>query len=212
MPVPDLEGVLPAAGITLPSGASLQTGTLTLALAINGPVDKLVIAGPVNLSNAKLAGFNLRQKLGALSSLAGLGGGGSGSDTDIQTLSANLRVDPSGTQATNLNVVVPSIGTITGSGTVSSGGQLNFKMVAKLAAGNPMGAVTSALSSFTGSSSQSGGGLPFKIQGTTSHPIFLPDVAAMAKGFAGNGASTGSSAADAGKSILGGLFGKKKSQ
>jgi AsmA protein len=212
MPVPDLEGVLPAAGITLPSGASLQTGTLTLSLAINGPVDKLVITGPVNLSNAKLAGFNLKQKLGALSSLTGLGGSGSGSDTDIQTLSANLHVDPSGTQATNLNIVVPSIGTITGSGTVSSGGQLNCKMVAKLAAGNPMGAVTSALSSFTGSSSQSGGGLPFKIQGTTSHPIFLPDVGAMAKGLAGTGSSAGGSAANAGKSILGGLFGKKKSQ
>jgi AsmA protein len=212
MPVPDLEGVLPAAGITLPSGASLQTGTLTLSLAIDGPVDKLVITGPVNLSNAKLAGFNLKQKLGALSSLAGLGGGGSGSDTDIQTLSADLHVDPSGTQATNLNVVVPSIGTITGNGTVSSGGQLNCKMVAKLAAGNPMGVVTSALSSFTGSGSQSGGGLPFKIQGTTSHPVFLPDVAAMAKGLAGTGSSAGGSAANAGKSILGGLFGKKKSQ
>src|ERR1700746_3792744 len=42
MPVPDLEGVLPAVGVTLPSGAALKTGSLDANLAINGPVDKLV--------------------------------------------------------------------------------------------------------------------------------------------------------------------------
>ncbi len=53
MSVPDLEGVLPAVGVTLPSGASLKTGTLDTTLAITGPVDKLTITGPVNLANAQ---------------------------------------------------------------------------------------------------------------------------------------------------------------
>ena len=53
MPASDLESALPALGMTLPSGASLKQGTLNANLAINGPVDKLVITGPVNLSNAK---------------------------------------------------------------------------------------------------------------------------------------------------------------
>ena len=128
------EGVLPAVGVTLPSGASLSSGGLNVNFTLDGPVDKLVIVGPVNMENAKLAGFNLKSKLGALSSLTGIGGGASGNDTDIQTFSANLRVDPQGEQANNVNLVVPSIGTITGNGTVSASQQLDCKMVAKVVA------------------------------------------------------------------------------
>lgn len=212
MPVPDLEGVLPAVGVTLPSGASLQSGSLDLNLAINGPLDKLVITGPVNLSNGKLAGFSLSSKLGALSSFTGLGGGGGGSDTEIQKLSADLRHDPSGTQANNLIAVVPSIGTITGTANVSASNQLNCKMVAKLSGG--MGTMTSALTSFGGKGAQ-GGGIPFTITGTTSNPIFLPDVKGMAgsmvKGLGGNiPGGTAGGAAGAAQGALGGLFGKKK--
>ena len=214
MPVDDLEGVLPAAGVTLPSGARLDSGGLDLNLAISGPVDKLVITGPVNLSNGKLSGFNLKSKLGALSSFTGLGGGG-GSDTDIQTLSANLRVDPSGTQANDLNLVAPQIGTITGNGTVSQSGQLNCKMVAKLAAGNMAGVMTSGLSALTGGGKSSNNGIPFTITGTTSNPVFLPDVKGMAgnmvKGLGGTATGTGSGAQGAAQQVLGGLFGKKKS-
>ncbi len=211
MPVADLEGILPAVGVTLPSGAALTSGSLNLSLTITGPVDKLVIAGPVDLSNGKLAGFNLKSKLGALSSFPGLGGagGGGGSDTEIQKLSANLHVDPSGTQANDLIVVVPSIGTVTGTANVSASGKLDCKMSAKLAGG--IGTVTSALTSF--SSSKNSEGIPFTITGTASNPIFLPDVKGMAgnmaKGLGGNATGTAGTAASAAKS-LGGLFGKKK--
>ena len=220
MPITDLEGILPAAGVILPSGASLQAGTLNLSLAISGPVDKPVISGPVNLSNGKLVGFNLKSKLGALSSLPGLGGGGGGSDTEIQSLSTDLRVDSEGTHANNLNIVAPSIGTVTGNGNVSPNNQLNCKMSAKLAGG--IGTVTSALSSFVGGSkSKEGGGIPFTITGTTSNPIFLPDVAGMSgnlvKGVAQNPANlvkgiggTSGGAVQSTAGALGGLFGKKK--
>jgi AsmA protein len=209
MPVPDLEGVLPAAGITLPSGASLSAGGLDATLTISGPVDKLVIAGPVNLSNGKLSGFNLKSKLGALSSFPGLGGGGGGSDTEIQTLSATVHVDPSGTQATNLDIVIPSIGTVTGTANVSASQQLDCKMNAKLAGG--IGTVTSSMMSLGGKNSK---GIPFKVTGTTSNPIFLPDLSGMAGNMAkGLGSDAGSAAGLAGKAgALGGLFGKKKSQ
>ncbi|HXX43216.1 MAG TPA: AsmA family protein [Candidatus Acidoferrales bacterium] len=211
MPVADLEGVLPAVGVALPTGAKLESGSLDLALAISGPVDKLVITGPVNLANGKVAGFSLSSKLGALGSFAGLGGKG-GSDTEIQKLSADLRQDPSGTQANNLVVVVPSIGTVTGTANVSASGQLDCKMNAKLAGG--LGTVTSAMTSFGGKGAQSNG-IPFKITGTTSNPIFLPDVTgmagSMAKGLAGGATGTAGGAAGAATSALGGLFGKKKS-
>jgi AsmA protein len=209
MAVPDLEGLLPAVGVTLPSGATLTSGSLNQNLTITGPVDKVVVAGPVDLSNGKLSGFNLKSKLGALSSFPGLGGGGGGSDTEIQKLSATIHFDPSGTQADNLIVVVPSIGTVTGTAHVSASGQLNCKMSAKLAGG--MGVMTSALTSFGGSKNSQG--IPFTVTGTTSNPIFLPDVKGMAgnmaKGLGGDATGTAGAATGAAKS-LGGLFGKKK--
>jgi AsmA protein len=199
MPVPDLEGILPAVGVTLPSGASLQSGTLNADLAINGPVDKLVITGPINLSNGKMSGFGLGSKLGALGPFVGLPNESS-SDTEIQTLSANLRIDPSGTHAENLNLVVPTIGTITGNANVATGGKLDCRMVAKLASGaSPVGVMTSKYSPLGGGS---GGGIPFKIEGTTSNPIFVPDVAGMAGNVTKNpqGAAQG---------VLGGILKKK---
>lgn len=211
MPVADLEGILPAVGVTLPTGAKLESGSLELALSITGPVDKLVITGPVNLSDGKLTGFSLGSKLGALSSFAGLGGKSGGSDTEIQKLSANLRQDPTGTQANDLIVVVPSIGTVTGTANVSASGQLDCKMSAKLAGG--IGTMTSALTSFGNKNAQSNG-IPFTITGTTSNPIFLPDVKGMAsnmaKGLGGNATGAAGGAASAATSALGGLFGKKK--
>ena len=43
--------------------------------------------------------------------------------------------------------------------------------------------MTGALSSFTGGGkSKGGGGIPFTLSGTTSNPIFLPDLGGMAKG------------------------------
>lgn len=206
MPVADLEGILPAAGIALPSGAALKSGSLDLTLALSGAVDKLVITGPVNLSNADLSGFNLTSKLGALGPFAGLGGKG-GSDTEIQTLTTNLHVDPSGTQANDLTIVVPSIGTVTGNGTVSSTGQLNCKMSAKLA--GPMGAMTSVMSLGAGKNSKSGG-IPFTITGTTSNPVFLPDMGGMAGNVAKDAVKAPVNAAGAATGAVGGLFGKKK--
>src|SRR6185437_4751743 len=46
MPVNDLQTLLPALGVTLPSGSSLQGGTLSADLTISGPVTQMVIAGP----------------------------------------------------------------------------------------------------------------------------------------------------------------------
>jgi len=206
MPVPDLEGLLPAVGVVLPSGASLQSGTLDVTLKIEGPVDKLVITGPINLSNAKLAGYNLKDKLGALSEFAGIGGG-SGSDTEIQTLSANLRDDPTGTHLSDLNLVVPSMGSITGDANISPSGELNCKMAAKLGnSGSAMGAASGALTSLTGGGGGGGGGIPFTITGTTSNPVLKPDLGGMAKGAVG----TPKNAANTATGVLGGLLKKKK--
>jgi AsmA protein len=220
MPVPDLAGALPAVGVTLPSGASLKSGTMDLNLALSGPVDKLTIDGPVKISDAKLAGFSMGSKLSALEAFTGHTSGG-GSDTDIQTLSTNLRVDPEGTKAQNLNLVVASLGSLTGDGTVSPTGQLNFKMVAQLAGlGNALGAAGSGLGMLTGGGTSRGGkqsnGIPFLIQGTTSNPVFIPDTSAIAKSAVQGGLSNalgsaaGGSQANSPVGAIGGLLGKRK--
>jgi AsmA protein len=205
MPAADLEAMLPALGVTLPSGTSLQSGGLTATLAIAGPVDALVTTGHVNLSNGKLVGFDLGSKLGGLSSLAGLP---KGSDTMIQTLSSDVRVAPDGIRTDNLNVVVPAIGSLTGNGTISAKQELDYKMVAKLSnSASPLGGIAKIASA--GSST---GGVPFKIQGTTSNPSFIPDLAGMTSGLT-KGLATTPTQIPGAQSLggaVGGLFGKKK--
>jgi AsmA protein len=204
MPASDLESVLPALGLTLPSGASLKQGTLNANLAINGPVDKLVTTGPVNLSNAKLTGFDLGSKMGSLGALAGVSKVG---DTDIQTFSTDVRVAPEGIRNDNVNVVVPSIGAMTGNGTISADHKLDFKMIAHLggqsSSAQPLAKATA------------GGGIPFKVEGTTSNPQIIPDVGGIVGSYA-NGLKNGaipSNSKDVGQAVdkLGGLLGRKKS-
>ena len=160
--------------------------------------------GREELSNGKLAGFDLGANMGALASFAGIP---KGSDTVIETFSSNLRVASEGIRSDNLIIVVPAIGSITGNGTVGADQSLNFLMVANLGgSSNPVGKI----GSLVGGGQKGGGGIPFKIQGSTSKPEFIPQVGAMAgsvaKGVIGNVPAGGQ---DLGKTI-GGLFGKKK--
>jgi AsmA protein len=205
MSVPDLEGALPAAGVTLPPGASLEAGSLDLNLSISGPADKLTIAGPVSLSDGKIAGYNLKSKFSAF---PGLGGGG-GSTTEIQSFKTDLRQDASGTHAQNLVVVIPSIGTITGDANVSPTNQLDCKMVARLSGGSLIGGAGAVFGTVAGGGKNSG--IPFTVTGTTANPVILPNVGAAAgnlvKGIGGNATGAASSVG----SSLGGLFGHKKS-
>ena len=153
MPAPDLEAALPAIGIRLPSGAGLKQGTTDVILTINGPVDNPVIAGPVQVSNLLVSGFDLGGKLGALPLLAGLSGAPKSGDTLVQTLAATLRVAPDGIQAANLHVVAPAIGSLTGSGTISARGAVDFAMRAKLtgSGGREISRVVSSLQPRTAS-------------------------------------------------------------
>jgi AsmA protein len=222
MPVGDLEGFLPAVGVVLPSGSKLQGGTVSVNLTIVGPVDKLTITGPVNLSNTKLAGFSLKSKLGALGPFAGLGGGG-GNDTEIQTLSATVHNDPAETKFDSINLVLPSLGSVTGNGTVSATGELNFKMAANLSGGlgkgigavtNVAGGAAGALSSLGGGGGRNGGnssgGIPFTIHGTASSPQVMPDVGGAVGNVAKSLIPGKGNPANAATKSLGGLLGKKK--
>ncbi len=170
MPVQDLQAVLPALAIVLPKGASLLAGTLNAALSAVGPTNKLVTTGTVGLFNAKLAGFDMGSKMSALAAFAGIR---KGPDTTIEKLTSNLRVTPEGIRADRLDLLVPSIGQLTGDGTIGANSAIDFKMLGLL---NSSGVVGSALGRLTGAAPGSGASLPFRIAGTTSDPRFLPDV------------------------------------
>jgi AsmA protein len=186
MPVDDLEAMLPALGVVLPPKSQLKGGDLNTNLAISGPVDRLVTAGTIRLESSSLANFDLGSKLSAIEALAGKK---TGNDTTIQNFSSDVRVAPEGTQANNINLTVPSIGVLTGAGTVSPANELAFKMSAEV----------------------SGLGIPFSVEGTTSDPKFVPDVKGMAKGFLkGVLGGKNSSQQQNPLSNLGGLFKKKQ--
>ena len=206
MPVDDLETMLPPMGVTLPSGSSLQGGTLSADLSITGPVDKLVITGPVKLANTKLAGFDMGSKLSAISALSGAK---TGSDTTIQNFSSDVHVSPGGIQTQNVNLVIPAIGTVTGSGTISPQNALDYKMTASVS-----GTMVSGLSQMAGMSGK-GASIPFFIQGTASNPKFVPDVKGMLGSQLSNrlgGQVPGGQNTQGVVDALSGMFGKKKKQ
>jgi len=176
LPVDEVEALLPALGVTLPAGSGLRGGTLSATLGITGPTDKLVVEGPVKLENSKLEGFDLGSKLSVLSAFTGKAA--SSRDTTIQNASTSARVAPEGTKLDSINVTVPSLGVLTGRGTVSASGALNFQMMAELS-GGAGGGVEQILGRREG---RSGGGIPFMVEGTTSNPKFVPDVEGMASG------------------------------
>jgi AsmA protein len=210
MPVDDLQTLLPALGVTLPSGSSLQGGTLSADLTITGPVTQMIIAGPVKLANTKLAGFDMGSKMSAISALTGAK---TGPDTSIQNFSSNVHYSPSGIQTENVNLVLPALGTVTGSGTVSPQNTLDYKMTASL-----NGSVVSGASKMAGLSGN-GATIPFFIQGTASDPKFVPDVKGMVGSQLSNQLNNrlgsqvpGGQNAQGAIKALGGLFGKKKKQ
>jgi AsmA protein len=162
--------MLPAAGVTLPTGSRLKGGNISLQVDSTGPLNALVSTGWVRMSNSALAGFNLNSRISALSALTGRQ---TGSDTTIESLSSDLRHTSDGTRLDRINMLIPSLGTVTGSGTISSSDALDFKMVAKLS-GTGVG--------FTKVAGLLSGGIPVSIGGTTSNPTFNPDMKALVNG------------------------------
>ncbi len=196
MPVPQLAAMLPALGIVLPTGSSLEGGTANAKLAFEGPAEFLVTSGSLGLRDTRLTGFDLGSKISTVERLAGIK---TGPNTDIQVLSANVRLAPEGSTVQDIKLVAPAMGELSGNGTISPSHALAFKMHATL---HTSGGVMDVLGQ-TGDT-----GVPFVVEGTASNPVFRPDVKGLAteeiKNFSkGN---LGKTATD----ILGGLLGKKK--
>jgi AsmA protein len=192
----ELAAFLPALDVVLPAGASIDKGTANLNITAEGPLDRLAEAGTIDLEGTRLVNYDLGTKLKVLEALAGIK---AAPHTEIQTFSANVKAGLEGTNVQDLNLVVPSIGTITGAGTVSPAHALDFKMRVALRSG--MGAIAGMGSK---------GGIPFTIQGTSSDPSFKPDVKGLVTDKIKDLTGDGSSAAGAAENLIHGLFGGKK--
>ena len=195
LPATDLESFLPALAISLPEKSKLTAGTLHANLHITGPTNKLVTDGTIGLFNGKLSGFDLGQKMSGIGSLAGIK---TGSDLVIEKFTANVHMAPTGLRADNIDLVVPSLGTVVGQGTLDAKNNMDFNLVATVnsslvtaAAAPAAGAMGGAMSGTMGGAMGGamgqalGGGancksggikVPLQVRGTTANPQFMPDV------------------------------------
>lgn len=193
MPIQELEAMLPALNIVLPAGTSLQGGTASAKMNVEGPIDRLAANGSLGLSNTRLTGFDLGSKMAVIETLAGIKGG---PNTEIQTLSANVRTGEAGTRIDDIKLIAPAIGELAGGGAINPEHALDFKMRATL---YTPGGVMASLGKQAS--------IPFLVRGTSSSPAFQPDVRGMATQQLNNLKGDASKAATG---ILGNLLGKKK--
>ena len=186
VPIDQLENMLPVVGIHLPSGSSLQGGTLTANIAVHGAATTATLSGPVEIDNTRLVGFDLGSKIQGLNALTGTSAG-----TDIQVLKANVVSSPEGAKITDIYGNLPQIGSATGAGTVAQSGAIDFNLTAKLNSSNVLGAAANSAVNAVGGiiggflhpnskpAPASNRGIPITITGTASSPSIRANIGAM---------------------------------
>ena len=128
-PIDDLQPLLPVFGVILPKDSRLAGGTASMDLTVRGPLDALVIQGPVSLDGTRLAGYSLGAKLGGALALAGIS---APKDTVIRHAEAMLTISPKGIEADPAKAQIAQLGSFTGKGRMAADGGLDFRMLVKL--------------------------------------------------------------------------------
>lgn len=169
MAIEELQALLPSLGIVLPAGSALRGGTAQADLRVEGPTSRLNFAGTVGLSRTVLHGFDLGSGLKRVAALTGIQ---TSPDTEIERLSARVQSDPQTTSISDLLLIAPPIGELSGSGTVDSRKNLDFSVRANL---HTAGVLMSAIGQKGDTS------IPFFIRGTASAPNFVPDTKTLAR-------------------------------
>jgi AsmA protein len=127
VPVTMVSGLLPAAGVPLPPGTSLQGGLAFLDLAIEGDLHAPTTSGSVTMNNTKLMNFDLEDRFSAV---AGLDLLHIKSDLEIAEWRATVRATPEKITLTDLQVELPEVGWFTGNGVIDGSRMLDFQMAA----------------------------------------------------------------------------------
>jgi AsmA protein len=186
LPLEQLDRLLPVVGVRLPSGSSLQGGSLTADLGITGPATAATLSGPVQLENTRLAGFDLGSKIEGLNRL-----GGTGNVTEIRVLKANVNSSPQATRLTEIYGEMPQVGTASGEGTIAPSGEIDFHLTAKLNNSSVAGSLTNqAIDKANGvlggilhpgakPPAIGGRGFPLTITGTAGSPTLRANMSAI---------------------------------
>jgi AsmA protein len=173
MPVQDLRDLLTAFAVTLPKGATLEGGTLKTDLSADGPLNNTAITGMAEISKTSLTGYDLSSKVAMVAQLAGFP---TSKKTEIEKFTTSMRYSPAGIDVSQLQLIVPSLGTLTGAGNISPAQALNFTMQAQL---TPSGGVGGQLTKFLKKDNLA---VSFFVRGTSSDPKFVPDVKNTVRG------------------------------
>ncbi|HEX4319471.1 MAG TPA: AsmA family protein [Acidobacteriaceae bacterium] len=198
VPIDDLQAVLPSIPVRLPLGSHLQGGTLSVNFRITGPLSSPVISGPVQAADTTLVGYNLGEQIGSLASFAGKAI--SKPDTYVQSMSCDTTVTLAGSTSTNINAVIPSVATSTGSGTASPDGTLHYEILSY-----PSSGIAGDLIKMSNVGSGKGA-IPITIQGTVERPIYVADTKGAARSIVGQ---TAKGVVSATGHAISGLFKKK---
>lgn len=173
LPIDELQPLMTAAGIRLPNGSTLRGGTLSLNLAIAGQARALTISGPIALDNTRLVGFDVSTKIHGI---AALGGVKSSDTTEFEKLRADVRMTNAGVTVSKIEAVIPAMGELSGSGTVSAADQLDFNLMMRGSAGSGIAKVGVGLLSALNGSSGNKSGVPLRVTGTPDDPNITADV------------------------------------
>jgi len=187
LPLDTVQGLLPAFGIQLPGGSMLHGGTITATLSFDGPMNRIVTSGRAQISDAHLKGFDLGAKLSAL---PGVGSLAEGSDLSVLSLSSGLRISPEGTHISGLDSQLAGFGGVTGDGDIGPDNSLEFHMIAHVANNGLLRTAFDHLGL-----KKMPNDVPFKVVGTASKPIILPDGSGIAKAAANFAAKEAAKAA-----------------
>jgi AsmA protein len=180
LPIDELQSLMTAASIHLPEGSVLQGGQLSLDFDVVGHPKSLLITGPIELDNTRLIGFDIGSKIHGV---AALGAPKTGDTTDIEKLRLTVRVTNGGALVDHIDAVIPTMGELTGSGTVSSSKQLDFNLVVKIDSAKGIGKIgVFLLTKLNGVHKTSGNvsGVPIRVVGTADEPYITADVTGIA--------------------------------
>lgn len=176
LPIDKLRLLMTVAAMPLPNNSVLKGGTLSINLAITGHPNSFVITGSIALDNTHLVGFNIGSKIHGIAALSGVK---TGDTTDIEKLRVNVRVTNAGIVVQEIDGVIPAMGELIGSGTVSPAHQLDFNLIAKGASAKGIGRVGAGLlTKLNGPGGPSGNasGVPMRVTGTSDDPYITADV------------------------------------
>jgi AsmA protein len=173
LPIDELQSLMTAAAVRLPNGSKLRGGRLSMNLVVNGSAKSLIVAGPIAIDSTRLVGFDVSSKIHGIATLSGVK---TGDTTEIEKLRVNVRVTNRGVVADGIYAVIPAMGELSGSGTISAENELDFNLVAKVTSASGLGKVGVSLFSALSGGSGKKSGVPLHITGTPDEPYITADV------------------------------------